>query len=162
MYRPMTPCRFTICLMASIVPRRDWVLKEGFLAASGAAWARFDIRTEVWTTFLASSKGPVPYISQTQTESHMMKSLQAMGEAARPATRPAPVKVKTPATVGVLPGFPNSSRGEVPVRALKRWSMYPLAPLYVVKLTTRTTVTLASGGSDPTESVNYQSDLIGL
>jgi hypothetical protein len=32
-------------------------------------------------------------------------NIQAIGDATKPATRPAAVKVSTPVTVGVLPGF---------------------------------------------------------
>ena len=58
MYRPRKPCRLMICLAASTVPIRGLLRRDGSWAAPGAARARLDTRTEVWTTFLASSKGP--------------------------------------------------------------------------------------------------------
>lgn len=60
MYKPLNPYRCTICLIAWTVPRRGLWRNEWSLTASGEAWARFDTSTDVWTTFLASSKGPMP------------------------------------------------------------------------------------------------------
>lgn len=105
--------------MAWIVPRRGLRRSEGSRAASGAAMARLDTRTEVWTTFLASSNGPGKRGSYYEYAYGFSASadgfLQASGEVTSPARRPAPVKVRIPATVGLLPGFLYSSNGDSPV-----------------------------------------------
>lgn len=55
--------------------------------------------------------------------------LQASGEVTSPARRPAPVKVRIPATVGLLPGFLYSSNGDSPVILWKVSEMACLAQL---------------------------------
>lgn len=86
-YRPRNPYRLTICRIASIVFTRGLLRSEGSLTASGDAMARLDTRTDVCTTFLASSNG------------------QARGAVLNPARHPAAVNVAMDDRVGLLPGW---------------------------------------------------------